>query len=502
MKIETADNLFPELFKDVQMAAIFPDGKTFADATALIEVAEINKKYESEKAYDDFQLRDFVLRYFDIPSSASDFESNKERSVEEHIESLWAILSREGETENTNRDSRISIPYPYVVPGGRFNEMYYWDSYFTMLGLAESGRMELVRSMVENFAWMIDNIGHIPNGNRSYFLSRSQPPFFSSMVELLAETDGKEIYKTYLPQLLKEHEFWMNGLSTINKLESVKRVVILEDGTVVNRYWDASNKPRQEMYKDDVELAESSNRFEEELYRNIRAACESGWDFSSRWFSANDLDSINTNLIIPVDLNALLYHLEKTIAKGLEVSKQSAKMLLWNNKAMARAGAIRSKFWNKEKNFFTDLDAVTGESNGIMTAAGMFPLYFKIANEQQAKNAVDVLEEHFVQAGGVVTTIVESGQQWDWPNGWAPLQWIAIEGLRNYGYHDLATRISQSWIDLNSRVYKQTGKLLEKYNVVDMSLEAGGGEYPVQDGFGWTNGVLLSLIKRNQSNSK
>ena len=146
-----------------------------------------------------------------------------------------------------------------------------------------------------------------------------------------------------------------------------------------------------------------------------------------------------------------------------------------------------------------DYDFKADKHTAIPSLAGMYPLTFKMATPAQASKAAKVINSQFLKAGGVVSTLTDNGQQWDYPNGWAPLQWMTIEGLRNYESDELANTIKERWIKLNRKVYKKTGKLVEKYNVVDMTLEAGGGEYPVQDGFGWTNGVLLKLMSEDKS---
>lgn len=181
-------------------------------------------------------------------------------------------------------DSLLPLPKPYVVPGGRFREVYYWDSYFTMLGLAESGHWDKVEDMVSNFAAEIDAWGHIPNGNRSYYLSRSQPPFFSFMVELLATHDGDRVLKTWLPQMEKEYQYWMKGADALEPGKANQRVVRMEDGALLNRYWDDNDTPRPESWLDDVTTAKNNpNRPATEIYRDLRSAAASGWDFSSRW---------------------------------------------------------------------------------------------------------------------------------------------------------------------------------------------------------------------------
>jgi alpha,alpha-trehalase len=302
--------------------------------------------------------------------------------------------------------------------------------------------------------------------------------------------------KKYLPALLQEYKFWMKGSKKVGKGKlASKHVVGVKDG-LLNRYWDDFRDPRAEMYSDDVELLERSGRKAKNLYGDIRSACESGWDFSSRWFAdPKQLETIQTTQILPVDLNCLLYHLERMIAKGLKVDKRKKKAKKFRAKAKARKGLIQEYFWDEGLGIFTDHNFVEGKSTGALTAAMTFPLFFSLADREQAEKIANTIEEELVKEGGLVTSNVNSGQQWDAPNGWAPLQWIALQGLRNYGYGELANTIKERWITLNTKVYKQTGKLLEKYDVMDLSKLSGGGEYPVQDGFGWTNGVLLALLR-------
>ena len=176
------------------------------------------------------------------------------QDVREHIDALWKVLERKPEDQRPH-SSRLALPHRYVVPGGRFNEIYYWDSYFTMLGLEESGRHELTVSMLDNFAWLIDQFGHVPNGNRSYYLSRSQPPFFAAMVELAAQRDGDATYRKYLPQLRREYQFWMEGETSLAPGAAHRRLVRLRDGTLLNRYWDDRDTPREEAYREDVATA-------------------------------------------------------------------------------------------------------------------------------------------------------------------------------------------------------------------------------------------------------
>jgi alpha,alpha-trehalase len=224
------------------------------------------------------------------------------------------VLTRARDTAHAN-SSLIPLPNPYVVPGGRFREVYYWDSYFTMVGLVESGRRDLVRSMLDNFAHLIRTVGHIPNGNRTYYLSRSQPPYFAAMVGLYARAADSVQALRYLDALEAEHTFWMTGATGLRPGEAFRRVVRLPSGAVLNRYWDDRPEPRPEAYKPDFEIARSVRDADRErFYRNTKATAESGWDFSSRWMrDSSDLRTLETIDLVPVDLNSLLYHAERTI---------------------------------------------------------------------------------------------------------------------------------------------------------------------------------------------
>jgi alpha,alpha-trehalase len=396
--------------------------------------------------------------------------------------------------------SLLPLPYPYIVPGGRFREVYYWDSYFTMLGLKESGEIKTIRNMVNNFAYLIDTYGHIPNGNRTYYLGRSQPPFFSCMVELLADIQGDSIYQRFLPAMEKEYAYWMDGADKLKAGDAYRRVVRLKNGDLLNRYWDDSMVPRQESWREDYMTAEKSGRNKIEMYKHLGASAESGIDFSSRWFK-NDktIATIQTTDILPVDLNSLMYHLEWTIAKAKGINGDEEGAKLFREKAKQRSVLIDTYFWNEKLSFYTDYQFKTQTSLNNITPAGLYPFCF--INEKPdymsllCKRAAEVLESKLLKDGGFATSVYNIGEQWDAPNGWAPLEWMMIWGLDRCGQKNLASLAAKRWIKLNIQVYKRTGKLMEKYNVTDIiNKEAVGGEYAGQDGFGWTNGVLLKLI--------
>jgi alpha,alpha-trehalase len=484
------------LFEDVQLGGVFPDGKTFVDCLPKRSLEEIAREYRRAKTSAGFSLRNFVDAHFERPPEyGTDYVSDPTKEVEEDVESLWTILTRQ---PDTTAGSLIPLPLPYIVPGGRFREIYYWDSYFTSLGLRASGKVEMIENMVENFSHLIDTVGHIPNGNRTYYLGRSQPPFYALMVKLLGEERGEGTLLKYLPQLEREYQFWMKGAEDLSKNRlTTHHSARMRDGEVLNRYWDENSTPRPESFQEDFDLSHQSNQLPAKLFRHLRAGAESGWDFSSRWFQeGHSLSSIHTTDIAAVDLNCLLLNLERTIVEACQVARNVQETDRFEKIVARREAAIQKYFWNKDQGFYFDYDFAHGQQTSAMTLAGAFPLFFKVATEEQAKAVARTIEKKFLMRGGVVTTLETTGQQWDAPNGWAPLQWITIVGLENYDHRELAAEIASRWIKLNSDVFKRTGKLMEKYNVVDTHLEAGGGEYPGQDGFGWTNGVLLALKAR------
>lgn len=490
------DIKFGELFKAVQLKPVFEDSKTFPDCIPIYPAEVILAKYDSLKKQPGFDLNAFILDNFQLPQNPfSGYKSDTSQSVREHINELWPVLTRDPDLEKNG--SLIGLPYAYIVPGGRFREIYYWDSYFTMLGLEISQRYDMIENMVNNFTFLLDSLGFIPNGNRTYYLSRSQPPFYSLMVQLLADIKGDSILVRYLPAMEKEYQFWMDGSEQLTKENpAFRRVVILEDHIILNRYWDDRPSPRAEAYKEDYTLAKETDQKEETLYRNIRAACESGWDFSSRWLrDGKYLATIHTTEIIPVDLNSLMYHLEKMIAQAYGLAGDTVQQKSFEQKASMRKEAIRKYCWNASEKFYLDYDFVVKANTLRPSLAAVYPLFFNISSARESRNVAKRIETDFLQPGGLLTTPVNTKQQWDAPNGWPPLQWIAIKGLYNYGLVKLADEIKQHWININVKVYENTGKLVEKYNVSDITLDAGGGEYPVQDGFGWTNGVLLKLME-------
>ncbi|HEX4618405.1 MAG TPA: alpha,alpha-trehalase TreF, partial [Steroidobacteraceae bacterium] len=473
--------------------ALYPDGKTFADAVPREPPAKILASYRAARPDSAETLRRFVEAHFELPADPPPLAAPPgPTTLAAHIDGLWRQLTR-STTSAPRWSSLLPLPRPYVVPGGRFREIYYWDSYFTMLGLLESGRRDLVADMVEDFAHLIDHYGHVPNGTRSYYLSRSQPPFFFAMVGLLPDPPG-EAYARYLPQLTREYRFWMEGAEGLEAGAAHRRVVAMPDGAILNRYFDDRDAPRDESYREDTQLARASGRAPGEIFRDIRAAAESGWDFSSRWFAdGRTMASIVTTEIVPVDLNSLMFGLESAILAGCEQRGEEAGAAEFRRRAATRRAAIDRYLWDPAAGVYFDYRWTARASMARLSAAALYPLSFGCASVQQASGVATAVRSTLLKSGGLVTTPLTTGQQWDAPNGWAPLQWIAVSGFNRYGERQLAESIAHHWLRNVARVYAESGKLVEKYDVLT-ARGGGGGEYPLQDGFGWTNGVTAKLL--------
>ncbi len=474
------------VFEAVQLARVFADSKVFVDAIARFGDVAIEERFDRlHRPLDRDALRRFVKENFTLPAP-SRAPGPSTIPIEQYLHDQWTTLLRT-HTIVPPGSSLLALPNPYVVPGGRFDELFYWDSYFTGLGLLRHSQVELFTGMVDNLVFLQESIGHIPNGSRTYLASRSQPPILAAMVRSLmgAGVDGHR----YLAALLREHGFWTTG----------ERIVALGASTTA-RYFDDLDTPRPESFAEDVHLAGGARRGE--LFRNLRAGAESGWDFSSRWCAVPlDLATIETTDVIPVDLNVLLVELEALIAELLLAAGETSRAERFRAAGAERAALVRRHFWDSENAWFVDLDRRTGRHRPALSLAGVLPLAAGIAEPEQAIAAARTLRDRFLAPGGLRTTLVNSGQQWDAPNGWAPLQWWAVEGLRAYGLDAEAAEVADRWLDTCRRRFLVDGALLEKYDVEESDREPTGGEYEVQAGFGWTNGVLIDFLARGYGRS-
>ncbi|NRA90658.1 MAG: trehalase, partial [Simkaniaceae bacterium] len=294
MNIKQFIQLSGPIFEAVQASDLFSDGKTFVDSTAKLPPEKILDAFEKRRKETDFDLKAFIYEHFELPEKVED-EMIKANDMYDYIGKMWNVLQKEM-TPSSPYSTLIALPKDHIVPGGRFRECFYWDSYFTAIGLEVSGKIDLIKDMAINFAYLIEQFGFIPNGNRAYFASRSHPPYFSHLLMLLYESKEKPFALSMLSALEKEYGYWM------------KNAAVLKDDLHLNHYFDENNFPRPEAFKREVALSKQS--FDPNFFKHLRSACASGWDFSSRWLGdQKTFETIHALDILPVDLNCLLYHM-------------------------------------------------------------------------------------------------------------------------------------------------------------------------------------------------
>lgn len=488
--VSPPSSLYGPVFAEMQLNRVFPDGKTFADAVPRHEVEAIRNAFV-DGATTGIDLRRFAEDNFVLPQAAEVLPAHGERDLRRYIRSVWPSLCR-ADAASPPGGSRLPVAGRYVVPGGRFAELYYWDSYFSILGLVRDGHEDVAASMVDTFTDLLDTHGRIPNGTRSYYLSRSQPPLYFAMLDLLPQAKPA-VRRRRLEALLCEHAFWVDENLAGRTAAEASRAVRMPDGALLNRYSDDCDTPRDESYLEDVCTAAASARPAGEVYRALRAGAESGWDFSSRWLAdGGTLESIRTTSIVPVDLNAFLYGMERAIASLADDLCLDAVAGRFDVASRRRRAAMHRWLWH-DAGYFCDFDLDTLERRQHMTAAALAPLFTGVATQAQAAAVARTTAEELMAPGGLRTTLVRTGEQWDWPNGWAPLQWIAFRGLRRYGHRRLARTIAMRWVATVDAEFQRTGWIHEKYDV-ESRTGGGGGEYAPQLGFGWTNGVTAAFL--------
>ncbi len=509
------NELYGQLYIDVQSSGIFPDSKTFVDCTSRMDPGIILGDYESADK-NTLDLKQFVVDHFRIPADPPVFNYvQQEKDLSKHIQNLWSVIRREASGNYDPMGSLLETPYPYIVPGGRYREIHYFDSYFTMLGLKTAREDEMLPNMIDNLTDAINRYGYIPHGFRTYYLSRSQVPFYCMMIELLAEMKGESVYVKYLPAMEREYAYWMEGAKELKPGQAYKRVVRLKDGTYLNRFWDEFDIPRAENYTEDVAVVEraisdflqqktflseqdknkSVDSLRSALYRHIRSAASSGADFGNRWFTdEKSMNVMETTDILPVDLNALMLKMESVIAKARKLIGVQNPMV-----GIYKRSDFNTIFWNERLGYYTDFHHLKNKKMVRITLAGMYPFCFEIeqlkSQQIKAQKASSVLKEKLLKPGGLISFEKKSDSSLVGPFGFASLQWLSIVGLNRCGQSQLANEISNRWMKLNEDIYLRTGKLLEKYDVEEKSVPK-YNRFSVQDGFGSTNGVYLALKQK------
>jgi alpha,alpha-trehalase len=463
------------------------------------------------------------------------------------VKHLPAEIHHPGEVDanNLNPPGLLYLENRYVVPGGRFNEMYGWDSYFIIRGLVRDGRADLARGMVENFFFEIEHYGNVLNANRSYYLSRSQPPFLTSMILSVYDSekaarhqDAKWLARAYA-FAAKDHDMWTEAPH-------------LAGDTGLSRYFDRGDGPSPESVKDETghyrdvaafflqhpelddhylvrkeagktlpqtfgaqyslrlcdsghdaspKIAQVSGREECEtvedialsadFYKGDRSMRESGYDISFR-FGPYGAATAN---YAPVCLNSLLYKTEKDLEQISAALGHDEDARKWKHLAETRKAQMEKYLWDEQRGMFFDYNFTKHERSTYAYVTVFYPLWAGLATPEQAKAVVKNLSI-FERPGGLVMSPHETGGQWDFPYAWAPNQLLANEGMRRYGFNEDADRVSYEFLSTVAENFRHDGTIREKYNAVTRSSETAvtAGYHVNIVGFGWTNGVFLNLL--------
>ncbi|XP_045472128.1 trehalase-like [Harmonia axyridis] len=519
------------LLHTVQMSKIFDDSKTFVDMKMKYPPQKILEKYEdfmnsiaknpskeqvrkfvadnfeeSDQVFEEFQPRDWGIN----PSFLENIVNEEYREFGCAMHKLWAELGRKmtAKTEkDINSTSLVWVPNHLIVPGGRFREFYYWDTYWIIRGLLISEMYETTRGMLDNFLHIVERYGYVPNGGRIYYLGRSQPPTLipSFKAYLDAEDTSNTDHSNYLKKnihlLSKEFDFWITKRTTVVKLGDKEYTLAI--------YGNSSEGPRAESYAEDVESAAplEGEEAKASFYSEIKAACESGMDFTSRWFVSNgtskgSLRDTKTTSIIPVDLNAILYNNAVILQEFYTRLSQFDKAAYYKEKAEEWLEAIDAVLWHEDVGVWLDYDLANGVRRNYFYASNLTPLWagsYSKKNGGYVEKAIKYLHANDVlnYSGGVPQSLDNTGEQWDYPNAWPPSQHLLIFGLKRTGHPEaekLAEALAKKWLTTNHEAFLKTHHMAEKYHASAIGQSGGGGEYDVQFGFGWTNGVVLDIL--------
>ncbi|EJW02592.1 hypothetical protein EDEG_03004 [Edhazardia aedis USNM 41457] len=480
-------------------------------------IIQQRKKYRKEKAKDKLEiLNEFVESYFypvgyDIekhipvdykenPQFLENITDPKLKEMADHLNKIWFDLSRKSkQIPNSGTSSLLNLPYPFMIPGGRFREFYYWDTYWILEGLLVCDMFDTAENIVRNFIHIIDELGYIPNGTRKYYMYRSQPPYFPMMLLKLLDIDNGRfndlILGEGLDMALKEYKFW----DTYRKIK-----IFDKNGNehFLNHFHVHSNFPRPESFGEDIITYErQKTQSQEMIYSNIKSGAESGWDFSSRWLAKEDkLDTIEAFLQVSVDLNAILYRNEQIIATLLHRKGENEKATEFLQKAQKRARAINAILWNPKENAWNDYITVNDKFVDYrFYFSNVSPLIYGIT-PPNGTTEYDIMKKYakelFSYPGGIPASGhgIETGQQWDFPNVWAPHQHMIVEYLLSINEQEMAFHVAKAFFDSVYEGFKKNKAFFEKYNCVALGDSGAGGEYAPQTGFGWTNGTVLSFI--------
>ncbi|CAG0917111.1 unnamed protein product [Notodromas monacha] len=519
-----------ELLDTIQSSHLYKDSKHFVDMTLKKSradtLAAFKKLQLGSAPLSRVHIQSFVDQHFDPPGSEleiwtppdwkptpkflDDIKNQEMREFAAELHNLWKQLGRKVKDtvrDNADRYSILYVPHGTMVPGGRFREFYYWDTYWVVKALLISGMSETVKGMLINFVEMQRKFGYIPNGGRKYFARRSQPPYFIPMVnEYVSATGDLEFLRENMDAMEEEYAFWHNQRSTTIVVNGKEHLVTLYNVSVAG--------PRPESYTEDKVMANvfKSEAQKQDFYAEIKSACESGWDFSSRWFDHFGQDGANltdTRIrnVAPVDLNSLMSYNAALLAQMHNKLGRTDKAETYSKIARTRNDTMQEVFWDDADGIWYDFDVQKMQRRKAFYISNVHPLWTGVYGveggldkSQVTKRVMDYLHSQKVldYEGGVPTSLVKSEEQWDFSNAWSPVQHTLVEGLRlapNQEANNLAHKLAQKWVYSNWKSYKASNhSMFEKYDTMSPGHAGHGGEYEVQIGFGWSNGVVLDFI--------
>jgi len=401
----------------------------------------------------------------------------------------------------------LYLPNPYVVPGGRFNEMYGWDSYFIQVGLLRDGEIELAKDMIDNFLYQIDNYGKILNANRTYYLTRSQPPFLTQMIlGVYRKTRDRRWLQSTVPAIEKTYRLWTEE-PHLTQSTGLARYYDFGDGPApeaVADERDAQGRTHYDRVKEyyrtheikDYDVSKFYDKEKDQLtalfYKGDRSMRESGFDPSNR-FGPFSADIIEHNSVC---LNSLLYLMETETAEIMQLMGRARDASRWLNRARARKAQINRLMWDAKDGLYYDYNVAEKRVRRYPFATTFYPLWAGIADRAQAARVVANLHR-FERPGGLLTSTQVTGSQWDAPFGWAPLQLIAVNGLRRYGYNQEADRLAVNFLSLVLKEFIAHNTIVEKYDVEARKSQISEGlkfGYTSNEiGFGWTNAAFIEI---------
>lgn len=554
------------LLHKVQSANLFNDSKTFVDMVQLnspnVTMDRFDRLMANTRDNPSMeQLRHFVFNNFERigelelytppdykpePKLVKEINNPTVKHFTKSLIAVWPTLGRTIHPDvftHPDRYSIIPVKNGFIIPGGRFRELYYWDTYWIIKGLLLSDMAETARGMIENLLSMVERFGFVPNGGRIYNLNRSQPPVLSLMMaEYITYTQDYDFLRTHINTLESELLFWLEKRTRVVEIGGKNYTLahfssnntkedIDEDhenyyknfsmpressslknrSKVVQRDYGAFGMPRPESYIEDIETCSIYKYHQErsKCYTEIQGGAESGWDFSSRWFfddkgdPTNMLQTIQSRRILPVDLNAYLCRAFREMTKFFYTTGDTKKSQYWNAKMEHWIDSVQTVLYDNEHGIWFDFDIEMQKRRKVFYASNFAPLWTECydvkKSKEYGKRAVLYLKNSGIvdYAGGIPTSLIKSGEQWDFPNAWPPLQEVVIMGLEKTGdpeAQEVARMFAKRWIESNIKAFIENKEMFEKYDSVHPGQYGGGGEYDVQSGFGWSNGAALSII--------